>query len=230
MCYFIGNVIMINIIKLTATLLGLNDVISYIDNLKSEELDSLNQSNQTLATSLPSNDEDILITNDAGQESQPSVVENKISQLITFANYVLREITKEYFPLRTLETLKSDEDGLIYFSDLSKKVASISNVKNCLGFKVNFMVYPEYIKLERPNSEYIVYYNYYLEPANSLNSALTLPLGLDYYVVSYKLASEYALANLLYSEAELWESKFRKALENINSRGRERRFTSQILK
>ena len=186
------------ILKLTATLLGLDDVITYLSDNE---------------TSTPS------------QETQ-----NKINELLAYLNYVTREVTKEYYPLSHSEIVFSDDQCQIHFNKLSYKAISIKHIKNEYGLNVTFNLYPEFIKVGVPNKAYEIKYNFVPENITHIDQQLNLPIGLDYFVLCYGVASEYALAKLLYNEAEMWESKFKNSLENIKSRIGERRFFARRLK
>lgn len=154
---------------------------------------------------------------------------DKLEDLLLFTNYVLREVTKNYYPLTTEETLYSNNQCEIEYSSLSKTAIAIKGLVNQTGHSVTFNLYPNYIKVGTPNSKYKITYNYTPNKIKTINEPLTLPLGLDYVVISYGVASEYALSRLLYSEADMWESKFKNALENIKSRSGDRRFFARRL-
>lgn len=185
-----------DILKLSATLLGLDDVIEHLKSGSS-----------------------------VSQETQ-----NKIDDLITYLNYTLREITKEYFPLKHTEITKSDNQCQIFFTNLSETAISIKDIKDQFGNSVTFNLYPEFIKLGFPNSNYTIEYNYVPKSVKNINDTLTLPLGLEMFSVCYGIASEYALSRLLYSEAEMWESKFKNSLQFCKNKLGERRFYARRLK
>lgn len=187
-----------DILKLSSTLLGLDDVVEYLN---------------------------------SNQEEAPSEeVSEKINQLLVLTNYILREITKEYYPLSYEEVIFSDSNCQIFYSNFSKRVIAIKDIKNESNLSVTFNLYPEFIKVGCPNAQYFVSYNYTLESIQNINQHLTLPLGLDYFIVCYGIASEYALSKLLYNEAEMWDNKFRNSLERIKSKTGERRFFARRLK
>ncbi len=186
-----------DIIKLTATFLGLDDVVNYLDASEPEK----DESNEKI-----------------------------INELIVYLNYVVREVTKEYYPLSRQDKVTSNEQCQIPYSSLEKSAVSIKDVKNSLGLSVKFELYPEYISVQSAQKEYFVSYNYTPASVSNIDDELVLPLGLDYFVISYGIASEYALSKLLYDEAELWQTKFRNSLERVKSRVGERRFQARKLK
>ncbi len=183
------------IIKLSALLLGLDDVVNHINNNTEASQDTL----------------------------------NKIDELIVFANYILREVTKEYFPLYTEEEVTSDNNSQIFFDKLKNIATAIKDIKQNSN-SVTFNLYPTFIKVGKPNQTYNVCYSYIPKPIQSLSDELYLPLGLDYFVICYGIASEFALSKLLYSEADMWESKFKNSLSQLKSRVGERRFYCRRLK
>lgn len=186
-----------DVLKLSATLLGLDDVIEYLND----------------STKTPSQD-----------------TQNKIDDLIVYLNYVVREVTKEYFPMQHMEVVSSDNQCQIFFTNLSKIAISIKDIKNSMGDSVTFNLYPEFIKVGNQNTNYLIEYNYIPNPIKSVNDSLALPFGLEYFVICYGIASEYSLSRLLYSEAEMWEGKFKNALRYSKSRIGERRFLARRLK
>lgn len=186
------------ILKLSATFLGLDQTVEYLSSDKSQE---------------PSDE-----------------VKQQINQLTIFMNYVLREITKEHFPLVQKETVTSDQDGKIYFSKFKRNATQIKDVKNFLDLSCHFEIFPDFLKVENPNTEYKVFYAYSPKTILNLDDEIEIPFGVDYFVICFGIASEFALVKGLYDEAEMWESKFKAELKAIKSRTGERRFFSRRLK
>ena len=186
-----------NILKLTATFLGLDDVTTYL-------------SDTTLTPS--------------------SEVLKDINQLIIFTNYVLRELTRDYYPLKYNETKTSNQNSEIAFNTLSKTAISINEVKNKLGLSARYTLFPDHITLENPNTEYTIFYNYCPAAISTISDSLTLPLGLDYFIVCYGVASEYSLSKGLYEEASMWENRFINSLKSIKGKVGEKRFSTRRLK
>lgn len=156
-------------------------------------------------------------------------VKEKTDDLLLFTNYIIKEITKSYFPLSHTEDVVSNNLCEIPFKNLSKNAIAIKNLKNQSMQEVTFNLYPEFIKVGFPNTKYTITYNYTPNKLTSIEDKIDLPLGLDYEVVAYGVASEYALSRLLYSEADMWEDKFKSALENIKSKHGERKFYARRL-
>ena len=177
------------IIKLTLTILGLDDVLDYLN---------------------------------SESEIKNIEYETKLSKMIVLLNYVLRLINKEYFTLSASENLVTDSEGNIDYKLLGHTPVRILDVKNELLL--------DKLNLERPNATYKVFYNYVLDPITSIDEDVTLPIGLDYATVSYGVASEWAITNLMYDEANMLNSKFLNMLETNKSQVGERRFKARRLK
>ena len=186
-----------NILKLTSTFLGLDEVNTYLSD----------------TSTTPS-----------------SEVTNTINQLINFINYIMREITREYYPLKTSETVSSDNDRVINFNTLTKTITAIDDVKNRAGLSVRYSLYPDHIKMENANTEYTLFYSYSPSAISTIQDSLKLPLGLDYFVVCFGVASEYCLSKGLYEEAGMWENRFINSLKSIKGRFGEKRFKTRRLK
>lgn len=175
-------------------------------------------------------DDTLAYLSSSKNEEPTDEVKNQINQLLIFMNYVIREITKDYFPLYSKETISSDQDGKIYFNKLGRTAIRIKDVKNFLDLSCHFEIYPEYLKLENANTEYKIFYSYVPKTIKTIDEEAELPFGLDYFIVCYGIASEFASSCGLYEEAEMWESKFLSALKSVKSQIGERRFFARRLK
>lgn len=184
------------ILKLSATFLGLYDVVSFLNNPTTNISDK---------------------------------VQKELDELLIYMNYVLREVTKEYYPLSTEEELYSNDQCEINFSNFTKNIISIKNVIN-ENLPSTYNIYPSYIKVGKPNSKYSISYNYVIDAIKDINSIFILPLGLEPFIISYGIASEYATSKLQYDEANMWESKFKNALQSLKFKVSERKFNSRRLK
>lgn len=169
------------------------------------------------------------LVSDRSQEPDDET-KQQINQLLIFMNYVLREITKNHFPLSQKETISSDQDGKIYFSKLKRTAIQIKDVKNFLDLSCHFEIFPDHLKVDNANTEYKIFYSFAPKTVNSLDDEVELPFGVDYFVVCFGIASEFALLKGLYEESQMWESKFNSELKSIKSRSGERRFFARRLK
>ena len=175
--------------------------------------------------------EDVCEFLSSDSQAEPSEeVQKQINQLLIFMNYVLREITKDYYPLSNKETIYSNNEGKILYSNLQRKAICIKDIKNMIDLSCHFQIFPEYVKVENANAEYKVFYNYIPASISTISDPTELPFGIDYFIVCYGIASEFALSKGLYEEAKMWESKFVSALRSIKPRMHERRFFARRLK
>lgn len=158
------------------------------------------------------------LTQDEFSESTKKIV----SSLIKITTLVLSDITREVARLSSEVQVASDENCQINYKDLGKKVIGIKGVKLGL-FPVTFNLYPEYIKVGKPNTIYTVDFHYENARCESIEDKIELPISITSSAVSYGVASEYASIHLLYDECNMWEQKFVRAMENVRARSGERK-------
>ena len=154
---------------------------------------------------------------------------NDFNLLLTFINYISREVTKDYFKLSHQEKISSNNQCEIPYENLSKLAISINFIEDD-NYRCTFNLYPNYIKVGKPNTEYQINYNYIPSPITSIDDTLTLPLGLDSFVIAYGVACEFATVKQLYNEANMWESMFKNSLKNLKPKFKERFFKTRKLK
>ena len=104
----------------------------------------------------------------------------------------------------------------IYFSDLSRPVVSIKNVTDEINSPIVFKTFFDHLKVPFKNKYFDICYAFETEDFNSIFDKLELPLGLSNYTLALGTVSNYFQIKLLYSEAELFESKFKAELAEIN--------------
>lgn len=145
-----------------------------------------------------------------------------VTSLIKITNLVLSDITREVARLSGASKVTSDENCQIYYKNFDRKLIGIKSVKHGIC-PVTFNLYPEYIKVGSPNTEYIVEFHFENPKCESLEDEIFLPLAVTSSAVSYGVASEYASIHLLYDECNMWEQKFVRAMENIRDKCGERK-------
>lgn len=145
-----------------------------------------------------------------------------VTSLIKITNLVLSDITRDIAKLAGEVTLTSDNECQIYYKDIGKKVTGIKSIA-INRFPVTFNLYPEYIKVGRPNTTYQISYFYENEPCRAITDSINLPISITPSAVSYGVAAEYCSINLLYDECNMWEQKFVRAMENIRDKCGERK-------
>ncbi len=169
-----------------------------------------------------------------GRESELEEVETKtednfsestkkmVNSLIKITNLVLSDITRDVSKLSGEAEVVSDDQCQIFYKDFGKKVTGVKSVKHGI-VPVTFNLYPEYIKVGKPNLNYTVEFHYENNKAIKLDDEIVLPICVTASAVSYGVASEYASIHLLYDECNMWEQKYIRAMENIRAKSGERK-------
>lgn len=145
-----------------------------------------------------------------------------VNSLIKITSLVLSDITREVAKLNGEVELESDENCQIMYKDFGRKVIGVKNVRHGIC-PVTFNLYPEYVKVGKPNVKYTIEFCYENEKCTSLDDEIILPISVTPAAVSYGVASEYASIHLLYDECNMWEQKYTRALENIRDKCGERK-------
>ncbi|MBR5012562.1 MAG: hypothetical protein IKY15_01340 [Clostridia bacterium] len=146
----------------------------------------------------------------AESQTLPSVAQQaEIDLFVQCFNFVYKEIASTYFPLLEKEEI-TFKDNKFYFSDLSKTLISIKKLyKNRKNIK--HYVYPDHIYAETDTAT-IVYAslpkNFALEDEVNLFGGRVLEQ-----VMAYGVAREYAVILGNFSDADVWEARFKTALE-----------------
>lgn len=151
----------------------------------------------------------------------------EIEFIINLCNLVIEQITREFMPLYLEELTSSNENCEINFSGLSQKVNQIISVSFADGIGTTYRVFPEYIKVGNPQEKFLVNYSYIPKQVSSLEDEFALPMGLSEFTVAYGVCAEYCLIEMLYDEADMWESKFKTSLQNSIKKLRERKIPSR---
>lgn len=128
-------------------------------------------------------------------------------------NFVYKEIASTYFPLLEQEQVTFTNNKLL-FSALSKSVLSVKKVcKN--SKKLKFLVFSDHIFCEVDKAWVI----YSALPADlTLNNEVNLFGGrVLAHVIAYGVAREFCYITGNYSDADLWESRFKSALKVAHS-------------
>lgn len=129
--------------------------------------------------------------------------------LLRAVNLVYEEIACDYIPLKHREQVVCVTENIL-LSSLSKKPIHIDSVFNEKGEKVKFQLYPEHIKLE--NGTYFIEYSYTPDAVTLSDSLESFSNKITERVVSYAVASEYALISGLFDEATTWKKRFEDAI------------------
>jgi len=144
--------------------------------------------------------------------------------LISSLKNVINSVTRNFLKNYTIERVKSDNDSKIYYNSLSRPVISIKNVTDEINGQIIFKPYFDHLKVPYKNTFFDVCYAFETTDFNSLFDKLEVPLGLTNYCIALGVVSSYLQIKLLYSEAELFESKFKAELEDIKPKSGPRSF------
>lgn len=134
-------------------------------------------------------------------------------------NAVEDELARFYFPLVFSEEIAS-KSGKIYFSDFSRNPVKITSV-TCGGKPAVCRYEPQYIEV---NADSAVI-EYWYAPSKKTIDGDSAYDGTEVgeSLVAYGAAAEFCLINGESAAAELWESKYREAIDRARSTHRRRR-------
>lgn len=136
--------------------------------------------------------------------------EREIERLIECFRIVEQDIATGYLALTTKESMET-EDGKIFYASLQKPVVSVLRTEvNDVG--VPFIVYPDRIETKRGKVD-VVYS--YLPNEKGLEDDCEFLKRIPISVVAYGVVSEYCLMNGLYTEASLFDQKYKDSLSSL---------------
>lgn len=127
--------------------------------------------------------------------------------LVKYFNLVRQEIANEFQPIMQAErfTVKNFK---LSFSDFSKSVQEIYAVKDKFGRNVNYKIFEDYIFVCGKDVEVI-----YSSAPEELSLEGELSSNLPERIFAYGVAREYYFIHNLYEDANIWEGRFKGALE-----------------
>lgn len=130
--------------------------------------------------------------------------------LIDCYNLVENEIALEYLPLKAEETFTPAEGGVVY-TRFSHAPINVIKVLDERGTRVDFTLFPALLRL--PEGVGTVRVQYAYAPAKKgLSDESEFTEKISERLLSYGVASEFCLMRGQYSEAAVWERKYREAL------------------
>lgn len=130
----------------------------------------------------------------------------KFERMVRCFNLVNQEIASEYIPYLCKENVSG---SIINFSQLSKKVINIFQVKGKFGLDLLFKVYPNFIEVQG-NAKSVTYS--FLPEEITAEDDVQLFCGITARVLAYGVASEYLLLDGVSQDAEIWENRFKQSL------------------
>ena len=135
--------------------------------------------------------------------------EKAAKALIRCFNVVENELALDYLPLCAEDTLASPT-GRVLFSQLTYPAVRVISVKDESGNRVKFRLFPDCIKTQ-PGRIQVAYT--YTPKEKTVKDSSDFVLQTSKRLFSYGMASEYCLAAGLYEEAEIWDKKYKDAVE-----------------
>ncbi len=134
--------------------------------------------------------------------------QEKLDIMVNCFNLVNQEIASDYLPYLYKENV-DHEGAIINFSDLTKVVINIIEIKNRFGLNLQFKNFSNYVEVVG-KPKYVVYS--YLPEDLNLSSDVEFLNGLSARVFAYGIASEFLLVEGLSEDAEIWEERFKESL------------------
>ncbi len=137
----------------------------------------------------------------------------ELAALMRCYNLVENEIALDYFPLRREEAFAPNGDRVL-FSAFSEAPVRIHRV-TAAGVPVRYVCDDEGITLSRPHDEVRVLYSY--SPAEKgWEDDIALHGRISPRLIAFGMAAEFCTACGMYSEAAMWDKKYRDALLSAN--------------
>lgn len=138
----------------------------------------------------------------------------ELETLCELAVFVVNSITRNYIKNLTVERVTADEEGKIFFDALSRPIIAVKDVVDNLNCPLVMNVFFDHVKVAAKNQEVIISYFFECESLESIFDSFPLPLSLTPHIIALGVVSEYLSMKLLYSEASVFESKFKSELED----------------
>ncbi len=154
-------------------------------------------------------------------------LENSTETYISLVNFVMANIAENFLCFNTTQEVVSDYEGKIYLSDLRYTPCIIKNVKDDAFKNAKFGVSIDYLTVNNLNRVHFVDYAFIPADLTGLTDTVLLPMGIDYKVICYGVVSEYYALKMQFTEANIWEQKFKNGLRNLNKTYKEVRLASR---
>lgn len=146
---------------------------------------------------------------------------------ISLINFVLASIAEDFLCYTCTQDFVTDISGRIELAEFRYTPCTIKHVKDENFKNVKYNVSLDYIHVANPNSVYFAEYAYIPADLSSLDDTVLLPIGLDYKTLCYGVVSEFYSMKLQFTEANIWEQKFKQGLKNLSRSYKETRLPSR---
>ena len=155
-------------------------------------------------------------------------VQNDITRMISYYNFIVNNVFEHYIKLENSETLRSDENNRIYYSNFKFKPVKILSVKNSSNSHTLFSVHSNFINTNCPDHEFNISYNYTPNNLSDLTDLIDIS-QLNEKIIIYGVASEFLASKDQFDKSEFWKNKFLFEIFKLKTK-KERRFKSTFLK
>lgn len=146
---------------------------------------------------------------------------------ISLINFVTASIAEDFLCYNHTQYLVSDETGRICLADLRYTPCRIKHIRDENSRLVKFRLGIDNVVVPNSNKVYGIEYAYIPPDVSSLSDSILLPIGLDYKTLCYGVVSEYYSLKMQYSQANIWEQKFKAGLKNLSLYYKETRLASR---
>ncbi len=159
---------------------------------------------------------DLLSTTSLGGNTAPTENQTQtLDEIKACVNDVVETIALLYFPLRYEENITT-ENGVVNFSSFSKAVCEILEVRDKLGFSVDFSTFPTYLKTSAGELRFS--YHYLPEKVENVSDDLEgFEEKVSLRLVASGVLSRYYPMQGMFADAESWQRAFERtalALQN----------------
>lgn len=140
----------------------------------------------------------------------------ELASLLRCYNLVENEIALDYYPLKAEESFTPGGDGRISYSSFAYAPVSVTGVTGTCG-PVRYETFPSYLKLPDAREGESVTVSYTYSPAQKEwedDSAFSEKISAR--LLSFGVACEFCLSRGQFSEAAMWDNKYREALKAAN--------------
>lgn len=145
---------------------------------------------------------------DSLENIENSNISIEISKMISYLNYILNDIFENYIFLEKEETVTADDNGEIYYSNLSKQPVKIISVKSSQNTNLFYSIHSTYISTNFPNQTLNINYYYTPNEISNFDDKIELPINLNYKTICYGIASEFLASKDQFEKSEFWKTKY----------------------
>lgn len=161
------------------------------------------------------------------EKDSNTTLANSTQTYISLVNFVLANIAENFLCYNCTQDVVSDLSGKLSLADLRYTPCVIKHVKDDSFKNVKFNVGLDYIYVANPNSVYFVEYAFIPADLTNVTDTILLPIGLDYKALCYGVVSEFYALKMQFTEANIWEQKFKSCLRNLSKTYKEVRLASR---